>query len=108
MPPARPLELSPTAGFPASPCEGGCTGPPPQPGATAHSLTPDALTLAEAVIVTEPLVHFGFGLGAGIAVALLQAADQLVALAVDAIEVIIREVAPPFLKLATHLLPLSL
>src|SRR6185295_18381404 len=44
---------------------------------------------------------------AGLAVALLNPADQLVALTLDLVEVVVRQLSPLFLDLALHLVPLA-
>src|SRR5258706_16361932 len=54
-----------------------------------------------------PAFHLGIGLVAGAAVALLDLAHELVALARDLVEFVVGELAPLFLDRALHLLPVA-
>src|SRR5205814_6876221 len=66
------------------------------------SVCPAVLLLA-----VFPFAHLIFGLVARVAVALLDLADELVALAGHAIELVIGELAPALLQRALHLLPVA-
>jgi hypothetical protein len=54
----------------------------------------------------EAPVHFIFGTLTGVTVPLLQAPYELVPLSLNAIEVVVSEIAPPFFDLSAHLFPL--
>src|SRR5262245_56056436 len=59
-----------------------------------------------AIVLVEAAVDFGFGLLFGVAVPRLHAPYQLVTLAGYFVEVVIGEIAPPFLDFTSELLPL--
>src|SRR5262249_39473755 len=59
------------------------------------------------VVSVEALLHLALGLIARPAVSLLQSTGKLVHRAVDAVEIVVRELAPPLLDLTPHLLPLA-
>jgi hypothetical protein len=69
-------------------------------------LSGSRLLMGNAVVLTEAPIEFGFGMLARIPVALLETPDQCIALALNALEVVIREVAPPDFDLTAELLPL--
>src|SRR6266568_2528233 len=58
-----------------------------------------------ALVLAEAPVHFIFGALTGVTVPLLQAPYQLVPFSLNAIEVVVSEIAPPFFDLSTHLFP---
>src|SRR6266702_8828949 len=58
-----------------------------------------------ALVLAEAPVHFIFGALTGVPVPLLQASYQLVPFSLNAIEVVVSEIAPPFFDLSTHLFP---
>jgi hypothetical protein len=64
------------------------------------------LWVAHLVVPVEALLHLALGLIALPAVSLLQRAGKLVHRAVDPIEIVVGELAPPLLDLTAHLLPL--
>src|SRR3972149_9206361 len=70
------------------------------------------VALVEAATTTEPLLHDApvllLGLLLRVAVALLQQADQALGLALDSVEVVVRELAPLLLDEAPQLPPLAL
>src|SRR5262249_62028189 len=77
-------------------------------------LAPGPVSLSTALVVVsspalggEPVVHVLAGLVLGHAIALLNLALELIAAAVDDVEVIVSELAPLFLYLAFDLLPIS-
>src|SRR5215468_6768209 len=55
----------------------------------------------------QPGVDFALGLVPGVAVALLQTAGELSALALDDIQIVVGELAPFLLHLALELLPIA-
>src|SRR5690606_17262081 len=66
---------------------------------------PRNMTLVQAA---GPVIDLALGLIPTLAVALLDASDQLVALAGDDFQIVIRQLAPPLADLAHHLFPVSL
>src|SRR4051812_16028185 len=58
-------------------------------------------------LAIEPAVDLGLRLVLGVTVVLLEAAFELVTLAVDDVQVIVGELAPLFLGLASELFPVS-
>jgi hypothetical protein len=64
------------------------------------------LLMGGALVLAEAPVHFLFGALTSVTVSLLQAPYQLVPFSLNAIEVVVSEIAPPLLDLPTHLLPL--
>src|SRR5437870_7991671 len=58
-----------------------------------------------ALVLAEAPVHFIFGALTGVTVPLLQAPYQLVPFSLNAIKVVVSEIAPPFFDLSTHLFP---
>src|SRR5215831_13180545 len=59
-----------------------------------------------ALVLAEAPVHFLFSALTSVTIPLLQAPYQLVTFSLNAIEVVVSEIAPPLLDLPTHLLPL--
>ena len=59
------------------------------------------------LVAVFPILDLFFGLVAGNAVALLHLADHLLTLAVDHVQIIVRQFAPGFLDLALELLPVA-
>ena len=55
----------------------------------------------------KPPVEFLFGTLAGVAILLLEQADELVVLAACPLQVVVRQFTPPLLDLAPHFLPLA-
>src|SRR5262249_256101 len=74
-----------------------CSSPRLAPSRVAHVL----------VVLVEALFHLALGVIAFPAVSFLQRTGELVHRAVDAVEIVVGELAPPLLDLTAHLLPLA-
>jgi len=55
----------------------------------------------------QPTIEFLFGLLAGVAILLLEQADELIGLATRPVQVIVGEFAPPLSDLTSHFLPFA-
>ena len=60
------------------------------------------------IVFLHAAINFLTGFFAGVAIFFLQRADELIALARDAIEVAVGEFAPPLFRAPAHLFPLAL
>src|SRR5262245_823610 len=109
---AMPDPMTAPASRPKAACGPRVSSPPSFLFASITSLKyfrPDELVaLVAAGLVLEEIVHLTLGLFASHAVALLDLANELITLAFDDVEVVVRQLAPLLLHLAAILLPIAL